>query len=370
VKQREIQVNAFLALVRAGLWEQRVRLSAYEPIDLSVIYDLAEAQSVVGLVAAGVEHVEDCRFTKQEVMPFMESVISIENRNLAMNYFIGVIVDKMREADIYAVLIKGQGVAQCYARPLWRSSGDVDFFLDANNYNKAISYLTPLAIHLESEDKTRLHFGMTINPWVVELHGTMHTLISRRIDSGIDAIQRDIFDNGGVRIWENDAVEVFLPSPNNDIFIVFSHFIDHFFIGGVGLRQISDWCRLLWTYQDVIDVDLLGKRLYSMRLNTVWRSFAAFAVDYLGMPVEAMPCYSTSEKYHRKARRILGLILHSGNFGHNKEESHRIQYPRHIQQIISFFRRLAEFARLTIIFPTSAPSFFLTFVSKRTKASF
>lgn len=40
-----------------------------------------------------------------------------------MNYFIGVLTDKIKEADIGAVLMKGQGVAQCYERPLWRVAG-------------------------------------------------------------------------------------------------------------------------------------------------------------------------------------------------------------------------------------------------------
>ena len=31
------------------------------------------------------------------------------------------IVDKMREKDIYTLLVKGQGIAQCFERPLWRT---------------------------------------------------------------------------------------------------------------------------------------------------------------------------------------------------------------------------------------------------------
>ena len=52
----------------------------------------------------------------------------------------------MREAGIYTVLVKGQGVGQCYERPLWRSCGDVDLFFDAENYEQAKAFLSPLAV--------------------------------------------------------------------------------------------------------------------------------------------------------------------------------------------------------------------------------
>ena len=106
-------INTFFALLRAGLWEQGVRLMPYEPVDFSAVYDLADEQSVVGLVAAGLEYVEDRKVVKPEALPFLKRVISTESRNQAMNEFIGEMVSRFREAGIYAVLVKGQGIAQC-----------------------------------------------------------------------------------------------------------------------------------------------------------------------------------------------------------------------------------------------------------------
>ena len=265
------------------------------------------------------------------------------------------------------MLVKGQGVGQCYERPLWRSCGDVDLFLDSKNYKKAKAFLTPLASHVDSEDALRLHLGMTIDSWVVELHGTMDTEISKRINRVLAGVQRDVFTNGGVRVWKNDVVEVPLPSPANDIFIIFTHFIDHFYVGGVGLRQICDWCRLLWTYKSVIDRYLLEARLKGMGLTEEWKAFASFAVEYLAMPVEAMPLYEKADKYRRKARRICNLVIEIGNFGHNKDESYRAKVGRVKSFFITFWRRLKEFVRLTTIFPSHAPRFFVNYVLKRIK---
>ena len=59
--------------------------------------------------------------------------LQIEKQNSAMNSFIGVLVEKMRKEGIYTLLIKGQGVAQCYEKPLWRSCGDIDLYLSEDN---------------------------------------------------------------------------------------------------------------------------------------------------------------------------------------------------------------------------------------------
>lgn len=58
-------IQTFFELLRAGLWEKDARLSQYKNIDYSAVMRLAEVQSVVGLVAAGLEHVMDVKVPQQ-----------------------------------------------------------------------------------------------------------------------------------------------------------------------------------------------------------------------------------------------------------------------------------------------------------------
>ena len=95
--------------------------------------------------------------------------------------------------------------------------------MDDENYERAKGFLTPLAASVEEEYVQEKHLGMTIDPWVVELHGLMPTEISERINAGVERVQSDIFAGGGVRVWENDGADVPLPSPDNDVIIVFTH---------------------------------------------------------------------------------------------------------------------------------------------------
>jgi len=360
--------TVFFTLLRAGLWEQGCRLSAFAPINFEALYEQAEEQSVVGLIAAGLEHVEDRKIEKKEALPFLRKVYGTEGRNASMNAFIGDIVKRMRDVGIYSVLVKGQGVAQCYERPQWRSAGDIDFLLDYENYQKARSFLPQLASRVEKEDVSCLHLGMNIDSWVVELHGSMRTMFSSRIDRTIDSVQEDIFNNGSIRNWRDNDIDVFLPNPDNDIILIFTHFLHHFYVGGIGLRQICDWCRLLWTYRDTIDRDLLEARLRDMGLMSEWKAFASFAVERLGMPEDTMPFFPDNARYSRKAEQVCSLILESGNFGHKKDSSYRSKYPKMIGYVITFWRRLGEFLRISTIFPENAPRFFVASVFGRTRA--
>lgn len=345
------QIGVFFSLLKAGLWEQGVRLLPYEPIDFVALYDLADGQSVVGLIAAGLEYVEDRKVVKPEALPFMKRVFSLEGRNASMNAFIGEMVEKMRAVGIYSLLVKGQGIAQCYARPQWRSSGDIDFFLDERNYESAKAFFRPMASSIEPENDFAKHFGADIDQWVVELHGTLRCGLSPKMDRGIDGVQEDTFARGNVRAWRNGETDVFLPSVDNDIIFIFTHFLKHFYKGGIGLRQICDWCRLLWTYRDSVDIPLLDVRLRSMGLMTEWKAFASYAVDYLGMPAESMPLYEDSGRWTRKARRIQSFILKVGNFGHNRDMSYYNKYTYLVRKTISMGRRLGDLARHTLIFP-------------------
>lgn len=359
--------KAFLELVKAGLWEKEARLLPFGEVNFSEVMRLAQEQAVVGVVAAGLEHVADIKIPQVWALQFAGQTLQLEQRNKAMNQFIAELVAKMRNADIYSILVKGQGVAQCYERPLWRAAGDIDFYLSDSSYEKAKSFLVPLAQHIEAEDKNKLHQGMTINGWIVELHGTMHTYISIRINKVNDEVHHDIFFNGNVRSWNDNGIQVFLPNPDNDVLVIFNHFINHFYGEGVGLRQICDWCRLLWTYKEEVNLSLLEKRLNKMGLMGEWKAFGSFAVNYLGIPSQAMPFYEDKDKYQGEVRKIRDLIIATGSFGVNKDESYRANNSKVIANILTFFRRFEEFSRIATIFPLNAIKFFLHYTKQRIK---
>ena len=344
--------QVFFALVRAGLWEQDVWLKDNCEVAFSDVLRLSEEQSVVGLVTAGMEHVRDIKVSQDVLLQFIGESLQIEEQNKSMNDFLNSIMNKMRkEAGVYALLVKGQGIAQCYERPLWRACGDIDLLLSKDNYDKAKLFLIPLASSTEEESIKSRHLGMTIDNWIVELHGTLHSGCLNKIDKVIDEVQHDLFYEGNVRSWLNNGIQIFLPAPDNDVFLIFAHIIKHFFRGGIGLRQICDWCRLLWTYREALNVPLLKDRIYAARIMTEWNTFASLAVDYLGMKKEAIPLYSSKKKWKTKARKVVEYIIKDGNFGHNRDLSFYSKDPFILRKLKALRLRTYEFVRLFVLFP-------------------
>ena len=352
-KRRETTINAFFTLIRAGLWEQsstNLNVNLDGKVNWEKVYQLAREQSVVGLVLAGLE-CSNIKPSQTLLLQWIGEVQLIEQNNKAMNEFIAVLIEKMQASGIYALLVKGQGIARCYERPLWRSSGDIDLLLNDDNFRKAqILLLSESSEHSEELTEEK-HQEFSIGRWIVEIHGNMPTYFSAKTDTLLEEIHEKEYKEGEKRIWSHGSVDINLLSIDADILFVFTHILKHFFRGGIGLRQICDWCRLLWTYRDQIDMQLLENRLKGMGLMTEWKAFAALAVNELGYSAEYMPLYSSSQKWVRKSLKIKDYILKVGNFGHNRDTTYYKKFPYLVTKVISFYWRLRDNFRYFVIFP-------------------
>ena len=367
-------IELFFALVRAGLFPVHdegfmVNESLFQDVEWKKVYQLAQEQSVLGLVLAGIEQYKnlnanlDLNIPKVLLLQWIGEVQVIEKQNKDMNAFIADLIEKLRKYDIYALLIKGQGIAQCYDKPLWRSSGDVDLLLSYKNYYKAKELLLPLGELTEPEEAAKRHLSMQIEQWTVELHGTLHVGLSAKVDRMLDNVQNDIFHRGKVRSWQNGKTQVFLPAANEDVVYVFAHILQHFYKGGIGLRQICDWCRLLWTYRDTLNHEYLEAKIREAGLMTEWKAFGTFAVKYLGMDSEYVPFLGSTfniqcSMLSKKADKICEFILEVGNFGHNRDNSYFQKHSYFVQKCISAGRRVKDLCRHATIFPVNSVRFF------------
>lgn len=360
-------LKIFFELVRAGLWSYGIQNLDERDDDWIEVYRLAEEQSVVGLIAAGIE---EYRIQKLELglpqavaLKFIGSTLQAEQQNKAMNAFIADLMERLCKVGIYAILVKGQGVAQCYEKPLWRSSGDVDLLLNSDNYERAKAFLLPMCEVVEPEGVEKKHLALKIGQWEVELHGTLRVGLSSRVDRALDKVQKDIFYGGQVRLWMDGNTQVFLPGASEDVVYVFAHVLQHFYKGGIGLRQICDWCRLLYTFRDSLNLELLESRIKEMGLIGEWKAFGTFAVEYLGMPIEAMPFLETNDgidaNLKRKAELIKDFVMEVGNFGHNRDNSYFQKHSYFVQKCISAWRRVKDLCRHARIFPANSLRFFL-----------
>ena len=234
--------------------------------------------------------------------------------------------------------------------------------LSPENFAKASSVLDNYSRETSretSKDIERKHREYHIDGWTVELHGTMHTNLSRGIDRRIDKVQEDVFYGGNIRSWINGETQVFLPRADEDVVFVFTHILQHLFLEGIGLRQICDWCRLLYTFRDKLDLRVLGDRISRMGLMTEWKVFASLAVQYLGMSETAMPMFGSNvHEFKSEAARPMDFVLKVGNFGHNREVEWSNGFKRRTSLI---WHRITDTFKLSFVFPLDAPKFLLNY---------
>lgn len=362
-------IEAFFFLLRAGLFgdssQFTVHSSQLGDVDWMEVYQLAKEQSVVGLVAEGMEMLQGewlrthgvGLVPRQCFLRFISYTMRLEKRNLAMNMFIAKLMERLHKKGMNALLIKGQGVAQCYMKPLLRACGDVDLLLNNKDYQAVKDFLLPFASSSEREIKHRQHIGLIIGGWQVELHGSLRCGYSFRIDKELDKVCKETFFGGDMRYWTNGDVQIPLLGCENDVIYVFVHFMNHFYKEGVGIRQICDWCRLLWSLRECLDLAKLESRLKNMRVMSEWRAFGMYAVEYLGMPEEAMPLYADDEKWRRKARRIHLFIMKTGNMGQNRGKNKKTDSLL-LKKMKSTRRRCIDLANHLMIFPLDTLRFF------------
>lgn len=349
----------FFELLKAGLWgdgnpDKRIDGTT----DWNCIYQLAQEQSLQGLVLQGLEELRakgiELSVPKVLLLQWIGEVQVIEQRNKEMNAFVAELIGKLRKAGIYALLVKGQGIAQCYDRPFWRACGDVDFLLDDENYEKGKKFLSDISQEVHKENDFDEHFSVILDGWDVELHGSMRSMLPEKTDALIDKVQKEAFDLNKHRIWVNNGVEISLPCSDDDVIFVFTHILKHFFNYGIGLRQVCDWCRLIYTYRDSLNNGLLESRLRKMGLMSEWKVFGSLAVHRLGMPQEHMPFYSDSKSYQLKADRVLAFILETGNFGHNRDNSRYANPNKLVQKLSSLWQHTCDSFKHSFIFPVDS----------------
>ena len=368
---------ALFALVKAGLWDDQrsvreFNVQDFKDVDWEKIYQLAQEQSVQGIVLAGIEKTNANRSNntnrppQELLLQWIGEVQMIEQQNKAMNKFVASLIEKLRRENVYTLLVKGQGIAQCYEKPLWRCSGDVDLLLSDSNYEKASSVLDRLTGSSEQQtakNAERKHREYQIVGWTVELHGTMHAGLSRRIDREIDKVQRDMFCGGNVRSVEfkssnSSSVQVFLPAPDEDVIFVFTHILQHLFLEGIGLRQICDWCRLLWTFRSDLDLRVLESLIRQMGLMTEWKVLYNLANRYLGMSDFGEGLMVHDSRFDKKADRLMMFIIEVGNFGHNRD----VEWANPLKRRTSLiWHRITDTFKLSFVFPLDAPSFLLNY---------
>ena len=347
----------FFALLRSGLWNEVPERAPFDGgVDWESLYRLAFEQTVGPLVTDGVNRLpkEYLPAEPERLDPFLGDMMATAQRNRVLDSFIPKVFHALR--GIPVVLVKGQSLAKDYPDPERRQPGDIDLLLPPSSYAAAKEILLPKATHVSKEDVQTLHQGMHFYSVEVELHGSISTLMSRKLDRQLAALLKEQFDGRSLPTVTIGGAEIPVPEANFNAVYIFVHFLQHYWSGGVGLRQFVDWTTFVSVHKRDIHPVILEQRLEELGLLNLWKVFTGFAQEYLGCPAEKLPLAARPKP--RKNARIWRYVRRCGNFGKNqdrkrKEESYLVRKIHSLWRLV-----IADRLRHFPVFPKESIRFF------------
>ena len=276
-------------------------------MDWNSAVTLAEFQTVSGLLFRGKAKLGSLNQIEWDGM--MDCIGQLLINNTMLNDALFVIVKELDEKGIPYCLLKGQGIGYYYDEPEFRFGGDIDLYVGKYQRN-AIEVLLPLTDDKEVSISGK-HANLKVKGIEIELHQYVDSMIKNSMNNSFwKWSEAELF--GKAKAIMIGGTYVKIPNPTFSVFSTFYHIFRHFLISGVGLRQLSDWGRVLYSERENIDKEILFSRLNEFGQIDCWDSFMTVLSEYLYLP-ECAQIYYEGKKSN--ANKVICHILQEGNFG-------------------------------------------------------
>lgn len=314
--------QALFALLRAGLWGAEKELEGFRKLtatEWDAIYATARQQTVRGLVYAGICMLPDELMpADSQLMRWAAAVEGVEQRNCHMNRVLGKVCLWFESQGLSPVVMKGQGVAQCYEQPLQRECGDIDlYFASAEENAEACRLLKEKGVSVSMHADGS--YSYVVDGVSVEHHRQLVDITASSACAAIRQLEgKYAFPKVEVAAVGEEAIRI--PSPTEDVILQNAHIMKHTLGWGVGLRQLCDMARICHTRHEAIKGDAV-QEVCRLAGITEWTCLLhSFLTDYMGMPEDSLP-FATK---HISSEPLLRRILKGGNFGQHRADMNKM----------------------------------------------
>lgn len=306
--------KVFFELVRAGLWG-----TAADPAVFSAetnwenLYEHGRRQTMLGIMLDGIRTLpEALRPGRGLYLQWCASVLQIEEQNKKINQEIGKLYTLLRSEGVSPILLKGQGAARHYLDPLHRQCGDIDLYIGEARFEQVNRLLRQDGVETLEPSAKHSHFEW--NGVVVENHRILAQMKAPGANRILQNIIASWYESGMAESFSLDGCEVDVPPATFDVLFLLQHAVNHLMASGIGVRQICDWACLLHSQKKTIRRETVAEELRRLGLDKAARIIGAFAVDYLGLPIEDLPL-----PFDKNDESLCGFlrdeIWTGGNFG-------------------------------------------------------
>ncbi|MBQ0048900.1 MAG: nucleotidyltransferase family protein [Bacteroidales bacterium] len=306
---KEIE-KIFLELIRVSVGRADRLSRTPSTAEWEQLLQMAIDQTIAAVLLEGANRLP------REQMPPKQVVINwhamsekIAADNVRLNHDTVWVADRWKRLGYRNVILKGQGNAQLYPKPLTRAAGDVDIWLDGDR-DQIVDYVLK---RFPSLEVTRVEMEFPVRKdTAIELHFMPSFLYNPFTNRRLQRYYAEqLRTTEAVHLPDGD-IEV----PNRKMNLVFqlTHIYRHLFSEGIGLRQLMDYYYLLEhkNMEDTQEQTEVMEVVASIGL----RHFSAALMWVLG-EVFAMPReHMLTPPDERHGRFLLSEVLQAGNFGH------------------------------------------------------
>ena len=331
----------YLEFIRWSLHHNDAAPSFISEIDWQELLSFAKKQTIIGIYLQGIQRLGDVanKPSEDEVMDWMGEYTKIVRRNTKTDDAVAWLAKFMHSNDIGFFVFKGQTVASYYPTPEIRTSGDVDFYVFKEDWDRAKSFLEKEVTI--TDDHSGQHLEFTKDGIPFEMHYHTAVFASGYKQRYWDELMDNYFDDVLDHVEINGMSVPTLPPTLNAIYL-FVHIYHHFLKEGIALRQFIDWMMFFEAKHDEIVVSELTAKLERLGLLRAFKTFGSILTEVLGMETKFFP-YTLTDSDKRYVNKIMSIVLRYGNFGKYGRKEQQGGWKHSMETGLRSIRHITQF---------------------------
>ncbi|MGI6223214.1 MAG: nucleotidyltransferase family protein [Prevotella sp.] len=308
----------------------------------------ARKQTVGGVLCSGLMH-HNVKLNKYDAAKLLLLLRKLENENHKINTELASLVALLNDKGIKYVVVKGQTIACRYPYPDTRAPGDIDFYCDSENFERARQVLVEeWNVEFEEEDnESEQHLAFTHNDVIFEMHFCLYKFASKRLQK----LFNEKIDGAEPLFVMVAETQVPVLPPSLNIAYTFLHLWHHMVEIGVGLRQFCDLEVLLVELADSGNQDEVRKLcefLDELKFTKAFQAVEYVLVDKMGLSSDKLPI-PLAKNSKRYEKDILDIVFTRGNFGkYGRKTEIRSGWKYYLE---SMFIKMSHYSRFFSLSP-------------------
>ncbi|MBQ9756832.1 MAG: nucleotidyltransferase family protein [Clostridia bacterium] len=286
------EVKILIELIKSVLNEDFTKKIS-EEICFDNFYSVSKAHGLSGFVACCPEAMQQMPKEIQNKFRY-EFNISVA-KETAQDLTVSKFLDKMEEAGIRCLPLKGFYIKNKYPTPALRQMTDTDILIAADKIEKIIPIMESLGMKYDHDTLHEAIFKSS--QLVIELHKELvPSSLGKLYEYYKDGWNRAVLCSGKKFVYEM--------SPEDTYIFVVTHIAKHYVNGGIGIKHVAD---IFVMSKEVLDEEYINAELSKLCLEKFHSTLKNVADMW----------FSTQKKdsYADETLAMANFILGSGEFG-------------------------------------------------------